>query len=167
MLGRHARRLALCLTLGTVAAMPLAAQSASGTAHQDSVDTSSPEAIVLAAYAAIARRPGEHYDWRRFRRLFLPSARLIPNTEQRGGAFSVLSPEEFIAWIDGVTNVGGPNDLGFTEAAVHNLVERFGDVAHVFSTYEKHCWGAGGSWGSSGTSGSGRGPCHGSTGRVG
>lgn len=105
------------------------------------MDTSSPEAIVAATYESIERRPGEDFDWDRFRGLFLPEARLIPNTEQRGGSFDILSPEGFIEWIASNTTIGGPDDLGFAESGVHNVVERYGDVAHVFSTYEKHYWG--------------------------
>lgn len=104
-------------------------------------DVQSPESIVLAAYASIMREPGAAYDWDRFRSLFVPGALLIPNTEQRGGAFDVLSPEGFIEWIESVTTIGGPNDQGFTEEEVYHIVERYGDIAHVFSTYRKHFWG--------------------------
>ena len=106
-------------------------------------DVETPEAIVQAAYAAIAREPGQPFDWDRFRSLFLPDARLIPNTEQRQGAFDVLSPEEFIAWIEGVTpQLGGDADRGFQEEQIHAEVAHYGDVAHVFSTYQKHFWGS-------------------------
>lgn len=103
-------------------------------------DVASPEAIVSAAYEAIARRPGESYQWDRFRSLFLPSARLIPNTEQTGGEFRVLAVQEFIAWVDGATQVGGPDDEGFREEALSNTVERYGDIAHVFSSYRRRFW---------------------------
>lgn len=106
-------------------------------------DVESPEAIVAAAYAAIARAPGEPFDWERFRSLFLPEARLIPNTEQRQGSFDVLSADGFIAWIDEVTPPpGSANDQGFQEEQVSAEVVRYGDVAHVFSTYQKHYWGS-------------------------
>lgn len=107
-------------------------------------DVASPDAIVDAAYGALMRAPGENFQWDRFRSLFLPQALLIPNTEQTGGTFRTLSPEEFIAWIDGWyaenAPIGGPNDKGFAEEAVHNEVHRYGDVAQVFSTYQKHFW---------------------------
>jgi hypothetical protein len=106
-------------------------------------DVESPEAIVAAAYAAIAREPGASFDWERFRSLFLPEARLIPNTEQRQGSFDVLSPDEFVAWIDAFTPPPGTaNDAGFQEEQVSAEVVRYGDVAHVFSTYQKHVWGS-------------------------
>lgn len=115
-------------------ALPVRAQEA------DPDDVASPVAIVTAAYEAIARAPGEEYDWDRFRTLFIPQATLIPNLEQSGGQLTVLSPQGFIDWIDSVTQVGGPNDQGFAEEAIHNEVFRYGDIAHVTSSYQKHFW---------------------------
>ena len=107
-------------------------------------DVASPEALVTATYDALARAPGAPFQWDRFRSLFLPNATLIPNTEQTGGAFQVYSPEGFIAWIDAFyaehAPIGSEKDKGFTEEAVHNVVHRYGDVAQVFSTYQKHFW---------------------------
>jgi hypothetical protein len=103
-------------------------------------DVDSPEGIVNAAYAALQRAPGAEFQWDRVRSLFIPQANLIPNTEQTGGEFRVLSLEDFIKWIDGATPIGGTNDKGFTEEAIHNRVEHYGDIAHVFSTYQKHFW---------------------------
>ncbi len=103
-------------------------------------DVASPEAIVAATYESIQRAPGENYDWPRFRSLFIPEARLIPNKEQTGGQFRVLSPQDFIDWADSATTIGGPNDRGFSESEIHSKVERYGDIAHVFSTYQKHFW---------------------------
>lgn len=103
-------------------------------------DVASPEAIVTATYRSLDRAPGEPFQWDRFRSLYLPDATLIPNTEQTGGDFRVLSPDGFISWIDSVVTIGGPNDQGFSEEEVHQIVERYGDVAHVFSTYRKRFW---------------------------
>ena len=104
-------------------------------------DVESPEAIVLAAYDAIARAPGQPFDWDRFRSLFLPDARLIPNTEQRQGSFDVLTTEGFIEWIQAFTPPPGTaNDRGFQEEQIAAEIVHYGDVAHVFSTYQKHFW---------------------------
>jgi hypothetical protein len=109
-------------------------------------DVASPEAIVAAAYEAIQRRPGESFDWDRVTSLFLPSARLIPNTEQTGGEFLVLSPAEFRQWVEAYYTenapIGGPDDMGLQEEQIHAVVERYGDIAHVMSTYQKRFWGA-------------------------
>lgn len=104
-------------------------------------DGRSPEAIVSAAYEVIGRAPGEAFRWDRFRALFLPEAHLIPNTEQTGGAFRVLTVEDFIDWINRATVIGGPDDRGFSEFEISNRVEQYGDIANVFSTYGKRFWG--------------------------
>jgi len=129
------RTLLMCAVLLTAATGPAIGQ----TTRPD--DVASPEAIVAAAYEAIARPPAADFDWDRFRSLFHPAAQLIPSTEQRGGQLDVLSVEGFIEWIDVGTEVGGPGDQGFSEDGIHNVTERYGDVAHVFSTYEKHLYG--------------------------
>ena len=107
-------------------------------------DVATPEAIVTAAYDALSRRPGESSDWPRMLSLFLSEARLIPNTEQTNGEFRVLSPVEFRdwaeAWFAENAPIGGPDDAGFVEEQVHSVVERYGDVAHVMSTYRARFW---------------------------
>ncbi|MDH3733446.1 MAG: hypothetical protein OEU54_07910 [Gemmatimonadota bacterium] len=104
-------------------------------------DVASPDAIVAATYEAIAREPGGTFDWDRFRSLFLPQAQLIPSTEQTGGPLVVMTVDDFVDWIDGGTLIDATSDEGFSEDGIHNLTERYGDVAHVFSTYEKHLYG--------------------------
>ena len=122
--------------------MAIAGQALAQTGPRPS-DVESPEAIVEAAYAVIARAPGEAFDWDRFRALFLPEARMISNTEQRQGSFDVLTPEEFIAWVDGATPPpGSDSDQGFQEEQIASQIVRYGDIAHVFSTYQKHFWGS-------------------------
>ena len=126
--------------LPAVLVLALAADAARAQTEARPEDVASPEAIVDAAYAAIGRRPGEFIDWTRFRSLFLPEARLIPNLEQTNGRFRVLTPDDFTVWIDDFNRqvVATPNDRGFYEVGVHNVVERYGDIAHVMSTYVKH-----------------------------
>ena len=122
---------------------PASAQAGVGQTEIGAVvadDTATPESIVRATYESIARAPGDPYDWTRFRALFLPEAIMIPNTEQTGGVFRVMSPEDFIAWAESNTAVGGPSDRGFSEYEVSHRVERYGDIAQVFSTYAKR-WG--------------------------
>ena len=109
----------------------------------DSTDVRSPADIVRATYQAISRAPGKPFQWERFRNLFLPEARLIPNTEQTRGQFTVHTVQSFIDWIDTGWKqvIGTPNDRGFAESEVSNMIEEYGDIAHVLSTYEKHIWG--------------------------
>ena len=125
-------------------ALAIAPRQAAAQHSSPKAGVASPEAIVAAAYDALARAPGEPFQWDRFRSLFLPQATLIPNTEQTGGAFRVLSPEAFVAWIDSSyaehAPIGSPKDKGFAEEAIRNEVRRYGDIAQVFSTYQKHYW---------------------------
>lgn len=126
------------LRTAAAAAILLAAASPASAQTAAPADVATPEAIVQALYETVQRAPGESYQWDRMRSLFLPGARMIPNTEQTGGEFRVLTVEEFIAWIDGATVVGGADDKGFAEEQIASQVERYGDIAHVFSTYQKH-----------------------------
>jgi len=121
---------------------PVAVQ-AQNAPRANPADVASPEALVRALYETVTRKPGEPFDWQRDRSLFLPTARLIPNTEQTDGSFRVLSLDEFIAWVDEHTTVGGPEDKGFQEEEIATRIERFGDIAHAFSTYQKHFYGSG------------------------
>jgi hypothetical protein len=103
-------------------------------------DVASPEAIVAAAYESLERQPGDNIDWDRFRSLHLPAAVLIPNTEQTGGQFRVLSVDGFIDWVDGFNAqipIGSENDRGFIEGQIHAVRDDYGDVVHIMSTYEK------------------------------
>jgi hypothetical protein len=65
---------------------------------------------------------------------------MIPSTEQQEGRFVFLSVDDFTEWADGVSDIGGPEDQGFAEEEITRRVERFGDVAQVFSTYQAHLW---------------------------
>lgn len=130
------------MSLSLVLLTALAASAGAQTHVPRPSDVDSPEAIVEAAYASIARRPGEPFDWDRFRSLFLPGARLVPNTEQTEGELRVLTPDDFVAWIDPLWDVDDPDDPGFEEEQVAVEIERYGDVAHAFSTYQKHLWGS-------------------------
>jgi len=103
-------------------------------------DVASPETIVLALYETVNREPGRNFDWVRMRTLFLPTATMIPAVEQTGGVFRILTVEDFINWIDQNTVVGGANDRGFQEEQIAQHVEQYGDIAQVFSTYQKHFW---------------------------
>jgi hypothetical protein len=107
-------------------------------------DVASPEAVVKALYETVSRSPGVNFDWPRLRTLFLPGARMLPNPEQTGGTPVVHTVESFIRWIDDAyaanAPIGSDRDRGFAEEEVTSVVERYGDIAHVWSTYQKHLW---------------------------
>lgn len=123
------------LVFSALVAAPASAQSARP------ADVATPQGMVRALYETVTRRPGQPFDWVRGRSLYAPTARLIPNLEQTGGEARVLTVNDFIAWVDQNTTVGGPDDKGFEERQVAVVVGEFGDIAHAFSTYEKGYYG--------------------------
>lgn len=130
---------AFVLLAGLVGAAPEAqAQRADTTARAERPaarpsDVESPSAIVAAVYDVISEPAGETRNWTRFRSLFLPSARLIPaNREQGKPRLRVWSVADYIDR----TDWAAVRQQGFFEQGVHAETERFGDIAHVFSTYE-------------------------------
>ena len=99
-------------------------------------DVKSMDAIVAAVYDVISGPAGQKRDWDRMRSLFVPGARLIPAVPgQSGGATARVLD------IDGYIQRSGPvlERDGFFEREIARRMEAFGNIAHVFSTYEsKH-----------------------------
>jgi hypothetical protein len=99
-------------------------------------DVKSPDAIVSAFYDVISVGKKDSVDWNRYRSLFLPEARGIETGRIRGGGprYDVFTEEDFVAWMK--TMVPQLRKQGFVEREIHAETDRFGDIAHVFSTYE-------------------------------
>src|SRR4030095_6150351 len=99
----------------------------------DPKDVSSPEAIVAAVYDVISGPAGQKRNWDRMRTLFVPDARMIPTGKRPTGEFTrrVLSVEDYIT-------SSGPflEKDGFFESEIGKKTEQFGNIVHVFSTYE-------------------------------
>ena len=97
-------------------------------------DVRSIEAILAATYDVISGPAGKKRDWDRFRSLFYPGARLIPTgkrpNETEVGA-RVLSPDDYVE-----RSAPFLEKEGFFERGVSNKIEKFGNIAQVFSTYE-------------------------------
>jgi hypothetical protein len=95
------------------------------------------EGTIAALYDAVGFAPGGAPDWERLRGIFLDDARLIPPQLGDPPALHVVDfdtwrreSEEFLA---------GPGReiaaRGFREAELASRVERFGAIAHSFSSY--------------------------------
>ena len=97
-------------------------------------DVASVDAIIAALYAVISGPPGQARDWDRMRSLFHPAARMEPIVPRReGGGFEVrvLAPNDYVQRSgDMLTR------HGFTEKEIARRQERFGNLVHVWSTYE-------------------------------
>jgi hypothetical protein len=90
------------------------------------------DAILAALYDVISGPAGQARDWNRFRSLFVPGARLIPTglTPEGRGRITVLDPDGYVA------RSSAALAKGFFEKEIARKVERYGAIAHVFSTYE-------------------------------
>ncbi len=126
--------LAAALALAT--AVPAAAQTAAPpppAAAAAPADVASAEAIVAALYDVISGDAGVARDWDRFRSLFHPTARLMPSGVNREGLGVVRSvtPDEYITRSEPVLMADG-----FHERGIAVRTERFGHIAHVWTTYE-------------------------------
>jgi hypothetical protein len=99
-------------------------------------DVKSIDAILAALYDTISGPAGAR-DWDRLRSLFYTDARLIAcgTTKQEQGkppiTARVLTVEQYIKAAEPRLQAGG-----FFEREIARRAERFGAVAHVFSTYE-------------------------------
>lgn len=99
----------------------------------DPKDVSSPEALVAAVYDVISGPAGQKRNWDRMRTLFVPDARMIPTGKRPTGESTrrSLSVEEYIT-------SSGPflEKDGFYETEIGKRTEQYGNIVHVFSTYE-------------------------------
>jgi hypothetical protein len=107
--------------------MPLSANRA---------DVESIDAIIAAAYDVISGPAGKERDWDRDRALFWPEARLMPTATVPGRNDVDLAPltldvEGYISRVEPIFAKSG-----FYENEVARRVEQFGQIAHVWSTYE-------------------------------
>lgn len=96
-------------------------------------DVDSIESIIAALYDVISGPVGKARDWNRMRSLFIPGGRLMPVGARPSGevAIRLLEVNDYIA-----TSGDSLVSSGFTESELARRVERFGHIAHVFSTYE-------------------------------
>ena len=96
-------------------------------------DVNSIDAILAAVYDVISGPAGKKRDWDRMRSLFLPGARLIPTGPRQAGGYGsrVLTVEDYVVRGSEIFD-----KEGFFEKETVRRVETFGNIAHVFSTYE-------------------------------
>lgn len=120
------------------AASPAAAASSPVTSPSSPVsaivaDVASVDSVIAALYDTISGPAGKARDWNRLRALFRPDGKMIVHGRNREGVFTtrVLSVDDYIAR---VTPLFAKE--GFFESELARKSEQFGQIAHVFSTYE-------------------------------
>jgi hypothetical protein len=104
-----------------------------GNAAAVPADVASVDGVVAALYDTISGPAGKERDWNRLRALFRTDGRMVVHGHNKEGVFNtrVLSVDDYIAR---VTPLFAKE--GFFESELARKSEQFGQVAHVFSTYE-------------------------------
>jgi hypothetical protein len=95
-------------------------------------DVSTIDGMVNAWYEVISGPAGKPREWARDRTLYMKDLRFVDVGWSKDGR-----PEPRIVDHQGyVDSANGMAERGFFEKEIHRVTERFGPIAHVWSTYE-------------------------------
>ncbi len=99
----------------------------------NAADVASVDAIIKTLYDVISGPAGAKRDWNRFRSIMAPNARLMPARVLPNGKADVVmwSADDYVK-----TAGARLEQMGFFEREIHRVTESYGNVTHVFSTYE-------------------------------
>jgi len=117
----------------TVAPAATPAASPAATPAARPVDVATVDGIVAALYDVISGTAGQPRDWDRMRSLFAPEGRLMAVGARPEGVYALraMTVEDYIA-----RNSKAFATMGFFEREAARSTETFGQIVHVFSTYE-------------------------------
>ncbi|SEQ85402.1 hypothetical protein SAMN05421824_2494 [Hyunsoonleella jejuensis] len=99
----------------------------------DSTKVLTLDKTIKTLYDVISAEKEEERNWKQFKFLFYPDAKLIPTGMNQDYVYKAkyLTPQEYIKnsqkWL---------KMNGFIEKEIYRTVNTFGNIAHVFSTYE-------------------------------
>lgn len=105
----------------------------------DPADVASIDAILASVYEVISGPATQERDWDRFLSMMHPEARLIPTgTQPDGTSFARVMTARGYAEVAEPIFRDTPmfEGKGFYEVEAARRVERYGNIAHVWSTYE-------------------------------
>ncbi len=96
-------------------------------------DVGSIDSIITTLYAVISGPVGQPRQWDRFHSLMHPDARLVPTGCDTAGTcrLRIMTPAEYQTRADSFLVA-----MGFTERELKRRTERYGAIAHAFSSYE-------------------------------
>ncbi len=96
-------------------------------------DVATIDGIMKAFYEVISGPAGQPRQWSRDRTLYIADIRFVAMSEDKAGkpVAQIASHQQFVDYADPVLVKDG-----FYESEIHRVTERFGNIAHVFSTYE-------------------------------
>ncbi|MCH8123247.1 MAG: hypothetical protein IH853_09010 [Bacteroidetes bacterium] len=123
----------LSFILVSLIALPTVAQDAADLPEADPADVESVDALIAAVYDVISGPAGEKRDWDRFRSLFRTEAKLINTGVAPSGEVRLRysGVEEYIAQSGAFLE-----ERGFFERELYRVQEEFGNIVHLFSTYD-------------------------------
>ena len=99
----------------------------------DSTSVLTLDSTIKSLYTVISGKKGEPRNWKQFKYLFKPDAKLIPVGKNKQGKYKTryMTPNDYIKssgkWL--VAN-------GFSEKEIHRKSDTYGNITQVFSTYE-------------------------------
>jgi hypothetical protein len=102
-------------------------------------DVASVDAIIKALYEAVGFAPGGRQDSTRMRSLFMPGAHLVPpQNPRRPDSVMVWTVDDYLRVVNAflARDTTGIGVRGFSEREASRRMETFGNLVHVFSTYE-------------------------------
>lgn len=96
-------------------------------------DVSTIDGVMKAFYEVISGPAGQSRQWSRDRTLYIPDIRFVMMSEDKEGqpTARIVNHQEFVDAADPVLV-----KEGFYESEIHRVTQKFGHIAHVFSTYE-------------------------------
>jgi hypothetical protein len=96
-------------------------------------DVSTMDGIIKTYYDVISGPAGQPRQWSRDRTLYIPEVRFVAMRvdKQQHPLADIMSHQQFVE-----RSNPGLVRSGFYEAEIHRVTHRFGNLAHVFSTYE-------------------------------
>ncbi len=99
-------------------------------------DTESVNAIIKAMYECVSFSPGEQPDYKRLQSLYHPQAIVVPSKTGHDAPITVQTVEAFVNQSRGFVISTGLEREGFYEREIARRTASFGNIVHVFSTYE-------------------------------
>jgi hypothetical protein len=96
-------------------------------------DVATIDGIMKAFYDVISGPAGAPRQWGRDRTLYLPDIRFVETGADRAGKTTahVITHQQFVDEAD-----AGMVKNGFFETEIHRVTRTFGNITHIFSTYE-------------------------------
>lgn len=126
------RKLVGLLVLAGALASVTQAQVRVPTIEPRAEDVSSLDGIIKAFYEVVSGPAGKPREWARDRTLYIADVRFVAVRRDKAGTI-VPRIQDHQAYVDSSDSVSRE---GFFETEIHRVTERFGPIAHVWSTYE-------------------------------